>query len=130
MLALNMLDYLIAVSLVLLIAGHTLLIKGCTQISLSLQGVQDEGEGIQSQTGRISELLDELIQVVVDAMPEPSNDTALTHPPQGLGGMVATLLMNRMNMSQDQGEHSDGYEKEQIREIYTNETPSEVATEI
>jgi len=130
MLAWSMLDYLIAVSLVLLIAGHTLLIKGCTQISLSLQGVQDEGEGIQSQTGRISELLDELIQVVVDAMPEPSNETALTHPPQGLGGMVATLLMNRMNMSQDQGEHSDGYEKEQIREIHTNETPSEVQAEI
>ena len=130
MLAWSMLDYLIAVSLVLLIAGHTLLIKGCTQISLSLQGVQDEGEGIQSQTGRISELLDELIQVVVDAMPEPSSETALTHPPQGLGGMVATLLMNRMNMSQDQGEHSDGYEKEQIREIHTNETPSEVQAEI
>jgi hypothetical protein len=130
MLAWFMLDYLIAVSLVLLIAGHTLLIKGCTQISLSLQGVQDEGEGIQSQTGRISELLDELIQVVVDAMPEPSNETALTHPPQGLGGMVATLLMNRMNMSQDQGEHSDGYEKEQIREIYSHETPTQVPSEI
>jgi hypothetical protein len=130
MLALNMLDYLIAVSLVLLIAGHTLLIKGCTQISLSLQGVQDEGEGIQSQTGRISELLDELIQVVVDAMPEPSQAGPLAQPAGGLMEMVASHLLSKMSMPKDTEGEIIGYEKEQIREIYTNETPSEVPTEI
>ena len=125
-----MLDYLIAVSLILLLVGHTLLIRGCTQISLNLNALHDEGEGIHSTTGRISELLDELIQVAVDAMPEPNQPGPLAQPAGGLMEMVASHLLSKMSMPQTNEGDSDGYEKEQIREIYTNETPPEVQAEI
>ncbi|MDA8748638.1 hypothetical protein N9M68_00710 [Candidatus Poseidonia alphae] len=125
-----MLDYLIAVSLILLLVGHTLLIRGCTQISLNLNALHDEGEGIHSTTGRISELLDELIQVAVDAMPEPNQPGPLAQPAGGLMEMVASHLLSKMSMPQTNEGDSSGYEKEQIREIYSHEATTQEQTEV
>ena len=99
-----MLEYLQAVSLLALIVGHCFLIRGCFSIR----------ESIGSNSGSISEsidknsgLLDELIQVVVDIVPEGGPSTGITQAPSGIGDLLTMFLNNRMNMSQEHGEPQD-----------------------
>ena len=95
-----MLEYLQAVSLLGLIVGHYFLIRGCFSIR----------ESIGSNSGSISEaidknsgLLDELIQVVVDVIPEGPSSSGITQAPNGIGDLLTMFLNNRMNMSQEHG---------------------------
>ncbi|MDB2568783.1 hypothetical protein N9Y01_01965 [Candidatus Poseidonia alphae] len=96
-----MLEYLQAVSMLGLIVGHYFLIRGCFSIR----------ESIGSNSGSISEaidknsgLLDELIQVVVDIVPEGPSSSGITQAPNGIGDLLTMFLNNRMNMSQDNGD--------------------------
>ena len=84
-----------------LIVGHYFLIRGCFSIR----------ESIGSNSGSISEsidknsgLLDELIQVVVDIVPEGGPSTGITQAPSGIGDLLTMFLNNRMNMSQEHGD--------------------------
>ena len=99
--ALTMLEYLQAVSMLGLIVGHYFLIRGCTGIHSELPV---QGGAITTQLRANSELLDELIQVVVDIIPEPTTSNAITQPSGGLGDLLTMFLNNRMGMSQDHGD--------------------------
>ncbi len=99
--ALNMLEYLQAVSMLGLIVGHYFLIRGCTGIHSELPV---QGQSITAQLKANSELLDELIQVVVDVIPQAPSSNAITQPSGGLGDLLTMFLNNRMGMSQEHGD--------------------------
>ena len=89
-----------------LIVGHYFLIRGCTGIHSELPV---QGQSITAQLKANSELLDELIQVVVDVIPEAPSSSGITQTPSGIGDLLTAFLMNRVNMSQ---EHGDPQESE------------------
>ncbi len=116
-----MLEYLQAVSLLGLIVGHGFLIRGCFSIR----------ESIGSNSGSISEsidknsgLLDELIQVVVDVIPEGPASTGIAQAPSGIGDLLSAFLNNRMNMPQD-----NGRSQETEWTLSTEDNPSEISQE-
>jgi len=113
--ALIMLDYLQAVSMLGLIVGHVFLIRGCFSIR----------EAIGSKSGSISEsidknsgLLDELIQVVVDVIPEGPSSSGIAQAPSGIGDLLTMFLNNRMSMGQND---SDGDTTQDQWEVLPNE---------
>ena len=108
-----MLEYLQAVSLLGLIVGHYFLIRGCFSIR---ESIGSNGGEISVKIDKTSELLDELIQVVVDVIPEPSKSNPITQPSGGIGDLLTMFLNNRMSMSQDHGDP-----KEDQWEILPNE---------
>ena len=84
-----MLEYLQAVSMLGLIVGHVFLIRGCFSIR----------EAIGSKSGSISEsidknsgLLDELIQVVVDVIPEGGPSTGIVPAGSPWGDILNSFL--------------------------------------
>lgn len=110
-----MLEYLQAVSMLGLIVGHYFLIRGCFSIR----------EMIGSKSGSISEsidknsgLLDELIQVVVDVIPEGPSSTGIAQTPSGIGDLLTMFLNNRMSMGQND---SDGDTTQDQWEVLPNE---------
>ena len=76
--------------------------------------IGQNGGVIHDQTARISELLDELIQVVVDVVPEPSSSNPIAQTPNGISDLLTMFLNNRMNMAQTD---TNGYTKESEWEI-------------
>ena len=113
--ALIMLEYLQAVSMLALIVGHVFLIRGCFSIR----------EAIGSKSGSISEsidknsgLLDELIQVVVDVIPEGPSSSGIAQAPSGIGDLLTMFLNNRMSMGQND---SDGDTTQDQWEVLPNE---------
>jgi len=95
-----MLEYLQAVSLLGLIIGHYFLIRGCFSIR----------EIIGSKSGSISEaidknsgLLDELIQVVVDVVPEGPSSSGIV-PAGSPWGDILNSFLTRANTPEIHGE--------------------------
>ena len=118
-----MLEELSAIALLGIIVCQYYLIRGCSNLNGT---IGQNGGVIHDQTARISELLDELIQVVVDVIPEPPKVGAVAQPVNGLGDLLGMFLNNRMNMAQTD---TNGDTTEQIRQIYANEDTQEVQTE-
>ena len=123
-----MLEELSALALLGIIVCQYYLIRGCSNLNGT---IGQNGGVIHDQTARISDLLDELIQVVVDVVPEPSKEGAVAQPVGGIGDLLALMVNNRMNMRQDTGEDSYRNPQEQIRPLYESEdTQTQVTTEI
>ena len=105
-----MLDVLTAISLILLLIGHTFLIKGCFGIKdqLPVQGGQ-----IADRIEKTAELLDEVAQLIADlGEGMTGGNTNSPQAPIGIPDILSMFLNNRMNMA-----NADGNEKEQEWEI-------------
>lgn len=126
-----MLDYLILICLLLLVFGHILLIRGCMALPGHLNtGVENLDYRVSTDFDLLtravdkvhdavydgSKLVDELVQVLVDIVPEPQPN----HP---LFGILKMLMPNT--------DHSLGHgtPKQTEREIYEVVTPKETQTE-
>lgn len=112
LLALFMLDYLQAFSLLALIITHFFLVRGCFSIKeeLPLQG------GILAgRLDRTADLLDEVAQLIADL-----SDGSTANPPvaqvDSPFGVILNALMSRPTMESKHGP------KEQEWEIYPNDT--------
>ena len=92
-----MLNELIAISLILLISGHILLIRGCFGIK---EQIPVQGGAIADRIERTSELLDEVAQLIADLADGMSNTSSgITQTQSGIGDLLTMFLNNRMSMS-------------------------------
>lgn len=123
--ALTMLEHLQAVSLLGLIVGHYFLIRGCFSIR---ESIGNNGGAISGKIDRTSELLDELIQVVVDVIPEPTQSNPIAHTPNGIGDLLTMFLNNRMSMAQTDTHGDKTNQKRPIYETVIHPT-QEIQTE-
>ncbi|MBL6893112.1 MAG: hypothetical protein ISR20_05965 [Candidatus Poseidonia sp.] len=119
-----MLEELSAIALLGIIVCQYYLIRGCSNLNGT---IGQNGGVIHDQTARISDLLDELIQVVVDVVPDPSSSNPIAQTPNGIGDLLTMFLNNRMNMA-DTDTHGDTTKQEW--EIYKSEDTTQVKTEV
>jgi hypothetical protein len=94
-----MLDYLIAISLVLLTFGHALLIRGCFSINQKLGPLEGQGGAITENLGGIGQLIDELCEIISDFSegggPAPSQSAP--NMQDILGGLITNMMMPDTN---------------------------------
>lgn len=101
-----MLDVLTAISLILLLIGHTFLIRGCFSIKDQLPVT---GGVIADRIDKTSELLDEVAQLIADLSEGMSGGN--TNSPQtitGLPDLLSAFLNSRMNMPSPNGATQEG----------------------
>ena len=65
---------------------------------------------IGSKIEQTTKLLDELIQVVCDVIPDTKASTPFTQPSGGIGDLLTMFLNNKMNMGQEHGPKKDEWE--------------------
>ena len=91
-----MLDVLTAISLILLLIGHTFLIRGCFGIR---EQIPIQGGQIADRIERTGDLLDEVAQLIADLGDGGGGaSSAVTQMPSGFGDLLTMFLNNRMNM--------------------------------
>lgn len=114
-----MLDVLTAISLILLLIGHTFLIRGCFGIRAELP---IQGGEIASKIERTGDLLDEVAQLIADLGDGGGVATSMgiTQKPAGIGDLLTMFLNNRMNMGGDDASQNQEWE------IYQEDNPQEV----
>jgi hypothetical protein len=101
-----MLDVLTAISLILLLIGHTFLIRGCFSIKDQLPVT---GGVIAERIDKTSELLDEVAQLIADLSEGMTGGN--TNSPQtitGIPDLLSAFLNSRMNMANADGAKTQG----------------------
>lgn len=114
-----MLDYLQAVSLLLLIVAHAFLIRGCFGIR---EAIPTQGGEIASRLDGVTGLLDEVAQLLADlgdgitaGVPAPAQS------PGGFGDLLSMFLTNRMNMANEHGKTQEW----EIHQTNNDPTPTD-----
>jgi hypothetical protein len=98
-----MLDYLIAISLILLTFGHALLIRGCFSINQKLGPLDTNAGALTEKVGGIGTLMDELCDLISDLAdsggPAPSKSSP--NMQDLLGGLITNMMMPDTNGPQN-----------------------------
>jgi hypothetical protein len=101
-----MLDYLIAISLILLTFGHALLIRGCFDINKKLLPLNGQAGALTEKVGGIGTLMDELCDLLSDLADSggPSPSKSAPNMQDLLGGLITSALMGNDNGRKTQTE--------------------------
>jgi hypothetical protein len=99
-----MLEYLIAISLILLTFGHALLIRGCFDINKKLLPLNGQAGTITEQVGGIGTLMDELCDLISDLADSggPAPSKSAPNMQDLLGGLITSTIMGNVNGPQNQ----------------------------
>lgn len=119
-----MLDYLIAVCLLLLIVAQAYIAKGCFSLNEKLCILPEQTEKFGERFGTISELLEEVAEAIYDlggGTPQRGSDSQPLNPFEAILG---SLISNTLNPPAD-----SNAEKEQSWTVYETDEKKEV-TEI
>jgi hypothetical protein len=114
-----MMEYLTGLSLLMLIAGHGLLIRGCFSIK---QQFPIQGDLIASKIDRTADLLDEVAQLIADltdTLPAEANTQPVSNPMQA----ILTSLISNMTQPKEHGT------KEERSVHQTIDNPTQTQTE-
>ena len=102
----DMIDYMIATALILLIGGHALLIRGCFKINETLPTesgfITTEIRQVSSVLDEVADLLNELLNGGGSLSPAPA------HTPTDIPSLLTAFLMNKTGIGANHG-----YPKEQ-----------------
>jgi hypothetical protein len=117
-----MLDYLIAISLVLLTFGHALLIRGCFSINQKLGPLEGQGGAITENLGGIGQLIDELCEIISD-FSEGGGPAKAKSAPQ-MQDILGSLITNMM-MPDSNGPQSEIRTVQKANDTQTKESSTE-----
>jgi hypothetical protein len=122
-----MLDYLIAISLILLTFGHALLIRGCFDINKKLLPLNGQAGALTEKVGGIGTLMDELCDLISEladsGLGSPSRPNTQTQG--GIGEMILSSLMSRMNSDESNGPQNQDRTIQETHDTQTQESSSE-----
>ena len=104
-----------SVALIMILASHYILIRGCFGIRAELP---TQGGAITTQIGEVCSLLDEVAQLMADILDGQS--ASGSNQPEGsvFGQLVNSLISNTMN----QRNHATESEERTIHEVLNNPT--------
>ena len=104
-----------SVALIMILASHYILIRGCFGIRAELP---TQGGAITTQIGEVCSLLDEVAQMMADILDGQS--ASGSNQPEGsvFGQLVNSLISNTMN----QRNHATESEERTIHEVLNNPT--------
>ena len=104
-----------SVALIMILASHYILIRGCFGIRAELP---TQGGAITTQIGEVCSLLDEVAQLMADILDGQS--ASGSNQPEGsvFGQLVNSLISNTMN----QRNHATESEERKIHEVLNNPT--------
>jgi len=104
-----MLDYLIAISLLLLIVAQVYIAKGCFEIKQNLGMLPEHSEIFSSKFESISGLLDEAVEVLIDI--SGKSPKAGSNPSGNpIDNIVNSLISNMFNGQSNASEESQEWE--------------------
>jgi len=115
----DMLDYIIAVSLLLLIVAQVYIAKGCFEIKQNLGMIPEHSEVFSSKFERISGLLDEAVEVLIDISgASPKVDSNPRGSP--IDNIVNSLISGMLNPQVDAPKESEWtIQEENIPQVET-----------
>ena len=104
-----------SIALLLILASHYLLIRGCFGIKSELP---TQGGAITSQIGEVCTLLDEVAQLMADLLDNQPATGSNSPPDSVFGQLVNSLISNTMNRDS----HATTSEERTIHEVLDNTT--------
>ena len=122
-----MLDYLIAISLILLTFGHALLIRGCFDINKKLLPLNGQAGTLTEKVGGIGTLMDELCDLISDLADSgggsPSRPNAQTQG--GITEMILGSVLEGVFGSDNNGPKESERNLQETHDTQTQESSSE-----
>lgn len=104
-----------SIALLMILASHYLLIRGCFGIKSELP---TQGGAITEQIGQVCTLLDEVAQLMADILDGPPATGSNSPPESVFGQLVNSLISNTMNPPS----HGPTSEERTIHEVNDNTT--------
>ena len=123
-----MLDYLIAISLILLTFGHALLIRGCFDINKKLLPLNGQAGTLTEKVGGIGTLMDELCDLISDLADSgggsPSRPNAQTQG--GITEMILGSILEGITKPAPNGSQNQIRTIQETHDTQTKESSTEI----
>ena len=118
----GMLEEMQLFCLMLLLMGHSLLIRGCTKMN---QSIPDSTETISTKFDGISTILDELADILHDLGSPPQSQAVAKQAMGGsMGEMLTAFLMSQVGQGRQHGDP-----KQEEWEVLENHPPTQKQTQ-
>ena len=120
-----MLEYLTALTMLLLVFGHAMLIHKCTKLT---DGLEPSANNLSSELKDIIQVLDDVADLLNDGLNMVTAKTGQTaQTGMDIPSLLSNLFMSKMNMA---SEHGDPQEQTRtIQESDYENTPQEATTQ-